>query len=234
MRCVITSDGRQRILETAPHYAIKERDLARLTEAERDEKLGAIRERMSYQVFDPQAWPLFELTVSHLSGGLSRIHLDMDLLVFDIQSFRVVFGELATLLANPQAQLPDLTLSLRDYVLAEEAVRRGPQWERSQKFWLEKLDTFPAAPDLPLRRAPAEVTRPTFRTLDHRLSSAHWKRFQAQAAKLGLMASGALLTAFTHVLSTYSKAPTSPSTSPISTARPCIRRSWTSAAISPR
>ena len=207
MRCVITPAGRQRILETAPHYAIKERDLARLTEAERDEKLAAIRERMSYQIFDPQDWPLFELTVSHLPGGLSRIHLDMDLLVFDIQSFRVVFGELATLLADPQAQFPDLTLSFRDYVLAEEAARQGPQWERAQKFWLEKLDSFPAAPDLPLRRAPAEVTRPTFRTLDHRLSSAHWKRFQAQAARLGLTASGALLTAFTHVLSTYSKAP---------------------------
>ena len=207
MRCVITSTGRQRILETAPPYAIRERDLARLTQDERDEKLGAIRERMSYQVFDPKTWPLFELTVSHLPGGLSRIHLDMDLLVFDIQSFRVVFGELATLLADPDAELPDLTLSFRDYVLAEEAARRGLQWERAKTFWLEKLDTFPAAPDLPLRRAPAEVTRPTFRTLDHRLSSAHWKRFRAQAAKLGLTASGALLTAFTHVLSTYSKAP---------------------------
>ncbi|WP_432349589.1 amino acid adenylation domain-containing protein (plasmid) [Shinella yambaruensis] len=207
MRCIITPAGRQRILETAPHYAVKERDLTRLAEAKRDERLGVIRERMSYQVFDPQAWPLFELTVSHLPGGLSRIHLDMDLLVFDIQSFRVVFGELATLLADPDAELPDLTLSFRDYVLAEEAARRGPQWERAKTFWLDKLDAFPAAPDLPLRRAPAEVTRPTFRTLDHRLSSAHWKRFQAEAAKLGLTASGALLTAFTHVLSTYSKAP---------------------------
>lgn len=207
MRCVITPAGQQQILKKAPHYEIAQRDLSGLSDEDREATLGEIRERMSYQVFDPQVWPLFELTVSHLPGGMTRIHLDMDLLVFDIQSFRVVFGELATLLADPKAALPKLSLSFRDYVLAEDAARQGPQWEKAKNFWLEKLETFPLAPELPLCRKPEEVVRPTFRTLDHRLSSAHWKQFQARASERGLTASGALLTAFTQVLSTYSKAP---------------------------
>ncbi|MGF9564873.1 non-ribosomal peptide synthetase/type I polyketide synthase [Neorhizobium sp. JUb45] len=207
MRCVITPAGQQQILKKAPHYEITQRDLTVLCEQEREETLNGIRERMSYQVFDPQVWPLFELTTSHLPGGATRIHLDMDLLVFDIQSFRVVFGELATLLANPEASLPDLSLSFRDYVLAEDAARQGPAWDKARDFWLEKLETFPLAPELPLRRKPEEVARPTFRTLDHRLSSSHWKQFQAKASECGLTASGALLTAFSQVLATYSKAP---------------------------
>ncbi len=207
MRCVITPAGQQQILKKAPHYEIAQRDLTGLSDEHREETLGEIRERMSYQVFDPQAWPLFELTVSHLPGGISRVHLDMDLLVFDIQSFRVVFGELATLLANPKASLPELSLSFRDYVLAEDSARQGPQWEKAKDFWLEKLDTFPLAPELPLCRKPEDVARPTFRTLDHRLTSSHWKQFQTRASERGLTASGALLTAFTQVLSTYSKAP---------------------------
>lgn len=207
MRCIITPDGEQQILAKTPPYKIEQRNLSALSAQDRNNRLTEIRERMSYQVFDPQVWPLFELTVSHLPGGTTRLHLDMDLLVFDIQSFRIVFGELATLLANPAATLPELELSFRDYVLAEEAARQGAAWEKAQNFWLEKLETFPSAPELPLRRKPEEIARPTFRTLDHRLSSSQWKQFQSQATKRGLTASGALLTAFTQVLATYSKTP---------------------------
>ncbi|MBP2231652.1 amino acid adenylation domain-containing protein [Azospirillum agricola] len=207
MRCVITPFGQQRILESVEPYRVAERDLRGLPAAERDATLAAIRERMSYQVFDPQRWPLFELTVSRLPGGIARVHLDMDLLVFDIQSFRVVFGELARLLADPDAELPPLTLSFRDYALAEQAQQGTPAWQAARAHWLERLDRIPPAPDLPLRRAPGGIDRPTFRTLDHRLPAALWQRFQARAAGLGLTASGALLTAFTQLLATYSRAP---------------------------
>ncbi len=207
MRCIILPTGQQRILETVPAFRIMERDLTTVSHVERQRTLGETRDRMSYQVFDASRWPLFELTVSHLPGGVSRVHLDMDLLVFDIQSFRVVFGELATLLENPDAILPELNLSFRDYVLAEHAQQNSEQWQKAKSFWLEKLDTFPSAPDLPLLRAPGDLVRPNFRTLDHRLSAASWVKFQARATALGLTPSGALLTAFTQVLSTYSKAP---------------------------
>ena len=207
MRCIISSTGQQRILETVPTFKIIERDLTTVSVAERERTLGEIRDRMSYQVFDASKWPLFELTVSHLPGGIARVHLDMDLLVFDIQSFRVIFGELAMLLENADIELPALGLSFRDYVLAEQAQQDSAQWQKSKSFWLEKLDTFPSAPDLPLLRAPDDLARPNFRTLDHRLPAASWTKFQARATALGLTPSGALLTAFTQVLSTYSKAP---------------------------
>ncbi|AWB07840.1 hypothetical protein A6A40_22545 (plasmid) [Azospirillum humicireducens] len=207
MRCVVTPFGQQRILETVGPYRVVERDLRGLPDAERDAALAGIRERMSYQVFDPQRWPLFELTVSRLPGGIARVHLDMDLLVFDIQSFRVVFGELARLLDDPEAELPPLTLSFRDYALAERAQEGTPGWQAARAHWLERLDRIPPAPDLPLRRAPGGIERPTFRTLDHRLPAALWQRFQTRAAGLGLTASGALLTAFTQLLATYSRSP---------------------------
>ncbi len=205
MRCVLLAQGHQKILPDVPHYGIKQRDLRDWQPEKREEKLASIRQRMTYQVFKPEQWPLFELTVSQLPSGISRVHLDMDLLVFDIQSFRIIYGELAQLLKQPHTVLPTLTLSFRDYILAEQALQQEASWQNAKQFWLDRLDSIPAAPDLPLRQHPEQLTQPKFRTLDHRLSADAWSKLKRTATKLGLTTSGAMLTAFTQVLASYSK-----------------------------
>ncbi|WP_428929177.1 amino acid adenylation domain-containing protein [Marinibacterium sp. SX1] len=207
MRCIIQPDGRQRILPEVPRYHIAAADLTDLPAAARDAELEAQRHRMTYQVFDPARWPLFELRVSHLPDGVSRLHLDMDLIVFDIQSFRVIYGELAALLDDPEARFPDLDLTFRDYVLAEQAQRETPGWQAAREYWQARLPDMPPAPDLPLVRDPASLGQPRFRCLTHRLPPETWRAFQDRAQGLGLTPSAAMLTAYTHALAAYAKAP---------------------------
>lgn len=207
MRCVILSDGRQKILPDVPSYRIEERDLTGLSQDKREAELAALRHRMTYQVFDPGRWPLFELRVSHLPDGVSRLHLDMDLIVFDIQSFRVIYGELARLLEEPGADFVPLELTFRDYVLAEQAQRDTPGWQKARDYWHARLPDIPPAPDLPLIRDPATLGQPQFRCLTHRLPPETWRAFQERAQALGLTPSAAMLTAYTHALSAYAKTP---------------------------
>lgn len=207
MRCIITSAGQQVIQPGVPRYTILENDLTGMCEAERDAALDKTRERMTYQVFDPEKWPLFELCVSHLPGGRARLHLDMDLLVFDIQSFRVIYSELAILLDDPDADLPRLGLTFRDYIMAEKALEATETWRAARDHWQGRLDDFYPAPDLPLTRDPDRLGQPKFRCLAHRLPPEIWRRFQDHAAARGLTPSAVMLTAYTHAIAAFAKAP---------------------------
>ncbi|UTV29795.1 non-ribosomal peptide synthetase/type I polyketide synthase [Photobacterium atrarenae] len=207
MRCIILESGQQQILRQVPHYQVAVSDMRYLPDDESEQQLSALRERMSYQVMDPSQWPLFELRASLLPGGITRIHLDMDLLVFDVQSFRIIYGELNQLLKEPMAELPALELSFRDYVLAESRQRTTTAYIQSQSFWKDKVETMPGAPQLPLRCDAELLAKPTFRTLDHRLSPMHWERFQQQAKARGLTPSAVMLTVFTQVLAQWCKSP---------------------------
>jgi amino acid adenylation domain-containing protein len=210
MRCIILPSGQNQILEKVDHYPIVYRNLYTLNSDERENTLQDIRERMSFQVFDPQQWPLFELSVSQVSERVSRVHLDMDLLVFDIQSFRIIYGELAVLLdsKNVEAryqQLPVLTLSFRDYLLAEKKQEDTISWQQAKNFWINRLETIPNAPELPTRKQVDQQQRAEYRTLDHRLSPTAWKQLRKYANQYGLTPSSVLLTAYTQALALYSK-----------------------------
>ena len=207
MRCVITTEGQQIIQPSVPRYHVVEEDLSQLDEESCAGRLERTRQRMTYQVFDPAKWPLFELRVSRLPGGQARVHLDMDLLVFDIQSFRVIYSELATLLDNPRVALPELALTFRDYVMAEKALEASESWQEARAYWQERLDDFHPAPDLPLIRDPETVGQPQFRCLTHRLDPKIWRAFQDNAARHGLTPSAVMLTAYTHAIAAFAKAP---------------------------
>ncbi|MGF1728023.1 amino acid adenylation domain-containing protein [Photobacterium kasasachensis] len=207
MRCIILESGQQQFLQQVPHYQVAVSDMRHLSQDELTQQLSALRERMSYQVMDPAQWPLFELRASLLPNGITRIHLDMDLLVFDVQSFRIIYGELNQLLKDPLAELPSLDLSFRDYVLTEHRQRTTDAYLQAQSFWQSKVETMPGAPQLPLRCDAESLAQPTFRTLDHRLSPMLWESFQRQAKERGLTPSAVMLTVFTQVLAQWCKSP---------------------------
>ena len=208
MRCVITEEGQQRIMPPGAntHYAVTVTDLSGVTDKERETHLAKVRQRMSYQVFNPHTWPLFEVCVSQWQGAV-RVHIDLDLLVFDVQSIRIIYGELETLLRDPEATLSDLQLTFRDYILAEKAQEKEARWLAAQDYWQERLSQMPAAPDLPRICKTATLRQPSFRMLEHCLERDTWESFKQYAHDFGLTPSGAMLTAYAQALALYAKAP---------------------------
>ncbi|MHA4820565.1 hypothetical protein ACXZ65_40160, partial [Streptomyces aculeolatus] len=87
-----------------------------------------VRERLSHEVRPADVWPLFEVVVSLLDGDRVRVHLSVDALISDFASGRILFRELSRFYADPEAQLPPLEMSFRDYVLAETAIEGTELW----------------------------------------------------------------------------------------------------------
>lgn len=68
-------------------------------------------------------WPLFELVVSEIDDCHYRLHMNLDLLQFDVQSFKVMMDDLAQVWRGET--LAPLAITFRDYVMAEQARRRS-------------------------------------------------------------------------------------------------------------
>jgi amino acid adenylation domain-containing protein/non-ribosomal peptide synthase protein (TIGR01720 family) len=207
LRAVVLADGRQRVLPAVPPYRIEVLELADQGAEEQRHALAQLRERMSHQVLPADLWPLFEIVASRLPGGRIRLHLSFDFLIGDAWSLQLLLGELGRFYRDPEAPATPLDLTFRDYVLAEERSAAGPAYERALAYWRGRLSGLPAAPQLPLARPPASVSRPRFARRHAVLAREPWERLKTRAARAGLTASGVLLAAFSDVLAVWSAEP---------------------------
>ncbi len=203
LRLVVSADGRQRILRSAPPYRIAVADLAGRADAEA--ALEAVRAEMSHQKLVPERWPLFEIRASALGGGRIRLHVSVDGLILDGWSLQILFSELVRCYLDATQPLPELTLSFRDYVLADRALRSTEAHRLSRDYWLERLAALPPPPQLPLVIPPSTLAEPRFRRLRAELEPAVWTALKARAAGAGLTPNGLLLAAYAEVLGRFSR-----------------------------
>ncbi len=207
LRAVFLPDGRQRILPEVPPYEIAAVDLAGLDPVKKETALQEIRTGMSHQVLRPDRWPLFDIRAARVDAQRTRLYISLDVLIGDGWSFEILSRELARLYREPDAVLPPLTLSFRDYVLAEAALQETEDWQRSLDYWRQRVQDLPPAPELPLAKAPASLDKPRFRRWSGGLEAASWQRLKERGARAGLTPSGLLLAAFSEVLAAWSKSP---------------------------
>ncbi|WP_431886954.1 amino acid adenylation domain-containing protein, partial [Micromonospora wenchangensis] len=197
-------DGGQRVLADVPPYAMARQDLRGLDARTAGHRLAETRQRMSHQVLDAGRWPLFEFAVTLLDDE-TRLHVSIDALILDAASGQILEHELALLYADPDVDLPPLTVTFRDYVLAEQALRDTPRYRRALDYWRQRVDTLPPAPQLPLLRQPDSVGQPRFTRYDEVVPADRWRRLKETAGRHGVTPSVLLVTAFAQVLARWSR-----------------------------
>ena len=207
LRCIVLPEGSQVILEQVPPYRLKSFDLRGLDPAAAALQLEAIRERMSHMMHPADRWPLFDFAVSHLDAHNSRLHISIDMLIADGRSFEILFGELAHLYRHPDATLPPIELTFRDYLFAFNQLEETDAFRESRRYWLNRLQDLPPSPELPLAMNPAALKHPRYVRRSRRIDTATWKSLKETGARAGLTPSGVLLAAFAEVLAIWSKNP---------------------------
>lgn len=205
LRAVILPDGQQQILAETPPYHFQLLDLRDHDAVSAQVALDAIREEMSHQVLPTDRWPLFDIRATQLPSGGVRLHISLDALIVDGWSTFVLFNEWLTLYADPGVVLPKLTISFRDYVVAERALAETDAYQQAWRYWTKRLATLPPAPELPLAQDPSQLAHPRFVRRTERLDPDLWKWLKRRAHMAKLTPSGLLLAAFSKVLATWSK-----------------------------
>ena len=160
---------------------------------------------MSHQVISIDQWPLFDLRITRFGDNKYRLHFSMDALLADAQSIDIINDELNILYAEPTHSFEPLTLSFRDYIVAENSILDTHRYKQSESYWTERLDTLPMAPELPLAKDPSEVKNPYFKRRSFKLPAPLWKNLKQRSQEMGVTSTVLMLTLFSMTINRWSK-----------------------------
>ncbi|MFE0155382.1 amino acid adenylation domain-containing protein [Nonomuraea sp. NPDC059007] len=206
LRATVHPEGYQVTAPDRPRYRIETTDLTGRPAAETEAHLTAVRAAMDSRVYDPAAWPLFELRITR-TDGRDLLHVSVDFLIADYMSIQLLLTELNTLYQDPAAHLPPLEITFRDYVAATRGERDGPARERDRAYWEERLATLPGAPELPLREDERAQAGGSFTRHRARFAPGQWQALRERSAAHAITPSTAVLAAFAEVVGRWSRQP---------------------------
>jgi yersiniabactin nonribosomal peptide synthetase len=200
LRARFRDDGTQQIMPAPAWSGLVVHDLR---ETEPDAHLAAVRDRLSHRRLDVGGGEVFDVELSLLPGGATRLHVQIEMMVSDAQSFRVLLSDLARLYEAPDEPLPEVGYSFPRY-LADLAIARADAREQAAKYWQDRVTELPDAPGLPLALDPEAVTGHRVSRRFHWLSPENVSPLADRCKAEGVTLTTLFLTAFAEVLATWS------------------------------
>jgi pyochelin synthetase len=207
LRLVVDRNGLQRILPVVPPYRMVVNDHSSASPEAAEQFIQEVRQVLSHQMLVPDQWPLFDVRATVLPSAGIRLHVSLDLLLFDASSLSIFFRDWSALYGQPESNLPPLGISFRDYVLAEKGSQGSAGSRKAHAYWMQQLDALPAAPELPLRTDPGVRTAARFSRRQAVLEKKQWDMLKASAQEQGLTPSSLLLALYSEVLARWSARP---------------------------
>lgn len=164
--------------------------------------LERTRDRLRREQFSPEHAPRIHLEVSR-GSTFCRVHICLDLMLFDGSAVRLLLADLSRFYQKPPGNGSEQAVAN----MASTQAPSSHHSERSRQYWLQRLETMPDAPALPLS---AHDGRPRRSLLNRRrtyLSPEKWRQLEDRAQHLGVSAATVLLTAYSLVVAAYSRLP---------------------------
>jgi mycobactin phenyloxazoline synthetase len=161
-------------------------------------RLAALREAKSHQQLDGA---VFELALTLLPDGRSRLHVDLDMQAADAMSYRTLMADLAALYLG--RDLPELGYTYREYRLAvaREEAQPQPRRDADRDWWAQRV---PQLPDPPAPPSTGGRDSRTSTRRWHWLDPATRDALFARARARGITPAMALAAAFADALARWS------------------------------
>lgn len=204
LRTVFLPDGQQQIMKEMPIYTIHCADFSEASEDEREQYILKQRDRMSHDVFQADRWPLFEFSAMKQSGDKNYLFIGIDMLIADGTSLQIICKELLEYYKNPELDAKSIDFKFRDYIMGYSQFKQSGVYQKDREYWLNKLEDFPTAPQLPLKCDPREVKKPHFKRINQELSIDELAALSELAKRNQVSVSSLLCTAYADVLAFWS------------------------------
>ncbi|MGW8380600.1 amino acid adenylation domain-containing protein [Streptomyces sp. ODS28] len=206
LRARFEADATQRVLPRSPWPGLTVHDFSGHSAGAATRALEDLRGRLSHRRLDVAAGEVLDVQLSlspdEGAGTRARLHLNVDLLVADVHSIRLLLADLAALYEDP-ASVPEVTCTFAQY-LADRSAARASEREAARAYWQGRIPELPGGPRLPLAVDPADVRETRFARRTHELSPEEWSTLQGRAAAVGVTPSVLVATAFAEVLARWS------------------------------
>jgi len=202
LRACVRADGRQEIRAEPSTAGWIVSDLAAAAPQALAAHLDAVRRQLTRTLFQPDQWPLYEIRITAAPARWFIVHLAIDEWIVDAASLNLLLVEWRRLYDEPDAPLPPLAGSFREYVAALQRFESTPRFRAALAYWLKKLDPLPARP-LPRDRRPDAEGEPRTRRHGFSLGARAWERLRRRASQAGASPTALLLAAFGSTLQAY-------------------------------
>ncbi|EKO3541965.1 amino acid adenylation domain-containing protein [Vibrio fluvialis] len=206
LRVTVSEDGQWSVGELNEFHALQVLDWRALDAADCDERLRVMREQKTHQKLALNQGQGAEFVLTRLSDDRFRLHVDVDMIAADAQSFRLMIealvvayhGELSDARSAPFAEFQrQMTTSAQQALAA-----------RDRRYWRALQSTIAPAPKLP-ERDPVNPDTAAVHTerLAFELSAQQRAQLEALAAQHHLSLSAVSLGAFNALLADALKQP---------------------------
>lgn len=199
-----TAQGEQHVPSRPRIFSVEEADLRAFTADQVDAKLQQYRQQFSHYRADvEQGWPL-RVALSRLPGNVTRLHLNIDLLVADVLSINVVLRELAEFYNHPDNAPPPLKANFFQYQYLQ-GIESKQRYREAKAYWQQRLTSLPGAPALTLAQQPEMLTKPRFTRRDYLLKHHQLAILEDKARQHGITMATVFLTLYCEVLARWSE-----------------------------
>ncbi|EOH0512311.1 amino acid adenylation domain-containing protein [Vibrio fluvialis] len=206
LRVTVSEDGQWSVGELNEFHALQVLDWRALDAADSDKRLRVMREQKTHQKLALNQGQGAEFVLTRLSDDRFRLHVDVDMIAADAQSFRLMIealvaayhGELSDARSAPFAEFQrQMTTSAQQALAA-----------RDRRYWRALQSTIAPAPKLP-ERDPVNPDTAAVHTerLAFELSAQQRAQLEALAAQHHLSLSTVSLGAFNALLADALKQP---------------------------
>ncbi|MFI6403199.1 amino acid adenylation domain-containing protein [Streptomyces sp. NPDC050548] len=202
LRARFDADGTQRVLDEPAWPGLTVHDHSGQSPEAAERALLARRDTLSHRRLDVAAGEVMDVQLSRTPDGGCRLHVEVDLLVADVHSIRLILADLAALYEDPES-LPAPRYDFPRYLADRDALRTADR-ARAEAYWTARLPGLPGGPALPLRTDPAEIDVPRFVRRTSELSPQEWAALRRRAGGHGITPSVLIATAFAEVLARWS------------------------------
>ncbi|WP_196387393.1 amino acid adenylation domain-containing protein [Vibrio cidicii] len=193
LRVMISPQGQQSIAPCNAYHQLQIHDLRRATEEQAEARLAEIRQQMSHQKMQLSHGQAADFRLSLLPGQRTRLHIDLDMIAADAQSFRLILQDLASLYHDVEAISADEECRFLAFV-----AQNAPVTSCSRHWWQQRLADIAPAPSFPYLEASPRVCQ-TQRLAAHLNASEH-NQLQQLARRHSLTLTQLTLAVFAKVL----------------------------------
>lgn len=203
LRTVIEEDY-QIVLSQVPQYQMEIIDLTESCFAEKKDKLVSEREKLESKIFAPNNWPLFEIKAVKMEDTCFYLLVKLDMLILDASSIDIFAKELFQIYSKNDKGKVENRHTFRQYIEAYKKVRETDVYEMDRKYWMEKLDSFPEAPVLPMKVDVSSIHTPHFKRQQYTINKSQWESLNKISKAWNVTTSNILCAIYIKMLSVWS------------------------------
>ncbi|EKO3436744.1 amino acid adenylation domain-containing protein [Vibrio fluvialis] len=206
LRVTVSEDGQWSVGELNEFHALQVLDWRALDAADSDKRLRVMREQKTHQKLALNQGQGAEFVLTRLSDDRFRLHVDVDMIAADAQSFRLMIDALVAAYhgeLSDARSAPFIAFQRQMATAAQQALAA-----RDRRYWQALQSTIAPAPKLP-ERDPVNPDTAAVHTerLAFELSAQQRAQLEALAAQHHLSLSAVSLGAFNALLADALKQP---------------------------